>query len=310
MITGDGIDVVFSTRNPTLADQTSYMSAENFDVPPLKKSHAGDLVDTLTKPNTKNRKGTPADVTAATNTSETEFLSKVAANMGYLPAALVSGSHYLTDNLASRSPHALDSYHAKWNSPDSRWQILQFRRTTSWYPHTIHTSFEVSLQRLRRNTQVEGLPLYFCCLSLLRLLSALKVERFARIELESLCDLIGQFVQNETHDIAQSRRGDNELFISLRRLSEDASKAPRCATELLHVSLLTDPDGTGVLALNGLVGACVMLRARRDLAPDEDLGSTGLSEVESLLLIRVARYVCMSWAPCLLSFDDIRLTIP
>ena len=310
MIIGDGIDVVFSTRDPTLADQTSYMNAANFDVPPLKKHHAGNILDELTKGNTKNHEDTSAAITAATNASETEFMSEVAANMGYLPAALVSGSHYLIDNLTSRTPFAIHSYHAKWSSPEHRWQILQFRRRTSRYPYTIHTSFEVSLQRLRRNTEVEGLVLYLCCLSLLRLLSALKVKRFARVELESLCELLGQFIQKETQDTTRSRGGEDELFVSLRRLSEDASKAPRCTTELLHVSLLTDPDGAGVLVLNSLVGACVTLGVRDGLAVDQGLGSTGLSEVESELLARAARHIYKSWAPCSLSFDEIGPTIP
>ena len=303
MIIGDGIDVVFTTRNPTLADQTSYMDAANFDVPPLKEHHAGDLLDVLTKPNSKNRRGTPAAVTAATGASETEFLAEVAANMGYLPAALVSGSHYLMDNLASRNLHALSSYYAKWDSSEYRWEILQFRRTSSRYPHTIYNSFQVSLQRLRRNTEGEGLALYFCCLNLLRLLSALEVERFARVELESLCELLAQFIQKETQDIARSKEGEVELFVSLRRLSEDASKAPRCAAELLHVSILTDPDGAGVLVLNSLTRACVMVRAHDGLAVDEGLGNTGLSEVESLLLSRAARHICESWEPC---FKDSR----
>ena len=310
MIIGDGIDVVFSTRDPMFADQTSYMNATNFDVPPLKKHHAGNILDELTTPNVKNRKGTSAAITAATNASETDFMLEVAANMGYLPAALVSGSHYLIDNLASRNPFAIRSYHAKWNSPEHRWQILQFRRRTSRYPHTIHASFEVSLQRLRRNIEVEGPISYLCCLNLLRLLSALKVERFARAELESLCDLLGQFIQKETQDITRSRGGEDELFISLRQLSEDASTALRCTTELLHVSLLTDPDGAGMLVLNTLVGACVLLGVRGGSGADKGLGSAGLSDVESLLLVRAAHHIQKSWAPCSLSFDEIEPTIP
>ena len=36
MVSGDGADVIFTTRDPTIADRTSCMDATNFDVPPLQ----------------------------------------------------------------------------------------------------------------------------------------------------------------------------------------------------------------------------------------------------------------------------------
>ena len=96
--------------------------------------------------------------------------------------------------------------------------------------------------------------LYFCCLNLLRLLSALKAARFARVELESLCNLLGPFVQTyEIGNITSEEREPNELLASLRQLSEDTTKAPRCATELVRVSLLTIPDGSDMLIFNPLI---------------------------------------------------------
>lgn len=299
LVIGDGIDVIFSTRDPTIADQTSYMDATNFDVPPLQEDQAQDLLNELTKVNVTHRKVSTATVKAARSSTETQFLSNVAVNPGYLPAALVSGSHYLTDHLASRNPYALNSYLARWDSPADRRQILEFRRKTSRYPHTILASFEVSLRRLRRNTRAECPKLYFCSLNLLRLLSALKISRFERVELESLCALLGPFIQAEgTQNIAQLRQEENDLLASMRQLSEDASKAPRCATELVNVSLLTIPDGTDIMVLNQLIRASVLLRAQDSPAADQSLRDLALDEAESQLLERAACHISRNWAPC------------
>ena len=284
MVAGDGIDIIYNTRDPTIADCTSYLDATNFNVPPLQQDQAEDFLYDLT------------NFTARESSVEMEILSKIAANFGCLPAALVSGSHYLTDNLASmRSRAALNLYFARWSSDEHRREILQFRRTTSRYPHTMHSSFEVSFHRLWRNTTAENPALYFCCLDLLRLLSALKITHFARRELESLCDLLGSFFQAQERDeIGQAGLERAGLGVSLRQLSEDPSKAPRCTTELVRVSLLTTAEGTDTLALNQLIIACVMLRVQ---VGSEDL--LGLTGAESQLLQRAAGYISKTWVPCL-----------
>ena len=296
MVSRNGIDVVFSTRDPIIAKRYSYLEATDFDTPPFHRDQAQSLLPDLTKTN--------AD-TAASSSADADFLSNVASNLGDLPAALVSGSHYLLDSLASRSPYALNSYLNKWNSPTDRRQILQFRSTDS-YPHSMHASFTVSVQRLWRNTEAEGPTLYFCSLSLLRLLSALNIHRFAKIELESLCDLLGSFVAaQEPHDIAASGSEQNGLLVSLRQLSEDGTKAPRCTTELVRVSLLTIPDATAALVLNQLIRACVMLSAQDDSAADQKVNDLGLNGAERLLLERAARQISQSWAPCLSSYETV-----
>ena len=40
LINGDHIEVIYSTRDPMMADQTSYMYAANFNVPPLEPRDA------------------------------------------------------------------------------------------------------------------------------------------------------------------------------------------------------------------------------------------------------------------------------
>ena len=296
MVCSSGIGVVFSTRDPRIAKRGSYLGATDFDIPPFQRDQAQSLLHDLTKTN--------AD-TAASSSADAEFLSNVASNLGDLPAALVSGSHYLLDNLASRSPNALKSYLQKWDSPTDRRQILRFRSTDS-YPHSMYASFTVSVQRLWRNTEAEGPTLYFCSLNLLRLLSALNIHRFARNELESLCDLLASFVAaQEPHDIAESEREQNDVLLSLRQLSEDSNEAARCTTELVRVSLLTIPDATEALVLNQLIRACVMLSAQDDLAADQQVNDPGLNGAERLLLERAAGQISQSWAPCLPSFETV-----
>ena len=294
MVAGDGVDVIFNTRDPTIADRTSYMHATNFDVPPLQQVQALGLL---------------SDLTAAKSSRETQFLSDIAAKLGFLPAALVTGSQYLKTHLASRSLYAVNAYHDRWNSDVHRRQILQFKWMANLYPHTMHSSFQVSIQRLWRNTNAEGPTLYSCCLDLLRLLSALKITCFARGELESLCDLLRSFIQvQETLNIGKV---DGELIglrISLLQWSEDASSAPRCATELVRVSLLTTIEGTDILVLNQMIMACVMLRLKAGPATDRDGWDLGLDDAESLLLQRAAAYISDTWVPCLTLRESVRQT--
>ena len=296
MVSPDGIDVVFSTRNPMIAERSTYISATSFEVPPLQHDQARDLLRELTKTDTD---------TATSSSTETELLSDIASKLGCLPAALVSQSHYLSDSLALRSQYAQQSYFKNWNSPTDRRQILQFSSTDS-YPYSMHTSFTISVQRLRRNTEAKRPELYSCSLNLLRLLSALEIDRFARLELQNLCDPLKEFLQDhERQDIAQSEGEQNNLLVSLRELSEDGTKAPLCAAELVCVSLLTTRDGHDTLVLNQLIRECVMLSAQDGPAADESLKDSGLKETERLLLEVAARQIAKRWAPCLQSPETV-----
>ena len=299
MVAGHGIDIIYNTRDPKIADRTSYMHAANFNVPPLQQDQAQDMLCNLTKYIVQSRTVPTQALAAAQRSGVSEFLSKTAANFGFIPAALVNGSHYLNDNLASMNPYAENLYLARWNSDADRRQIMQFRRTAYQYEHSMHSSFEISLQRLWRNTNAESPALYFCCLNLLRLLSAVKIACFARVELESLRHLLGLFLrEREEQKLGQIYGEQTGLRFSLHQLSEDASKCPRCATELVHVSLLIAPDGTDNLVLNQLVMACVMLRGQVVSASDPGWRDLGLDGAESLLLERTACYISENWIPC------------
>ena len=272
LVSGDHVDVIYSTRDPTIADQTSYMYAANFDVPPLEPQDAQDLFQQL------------GNQHSGTRTSEPEMISKLITGIGHLPAAIVNANHYFKDNLGSANPYTLSTFLAEWQGSEAvKGGLLQFRRRTFIYPHTMQASFEVSLSRLKRSLISEKPGFYTCSLYLLHLLGIMDVNKFARSEMESLCALLKIFVDTE--------KIDNEI---LRQLSSDASVAYRCVTELAQVSLLSDPDGSGFLLLNNLTKACVWLTVTQDMGETAPFGG---------LLERAAKFLARSWIPCLRPYD-------
>lgn len=286
LITGEHTEVIYSTRDPMIADQTSYMYAANFDVPPLEPRDAQDLFKQLRNPHLALAHLRDHSAVGSSDSVEQEVISKLVRSVGHLPAAIVNATHYFNDNFASANPYALSAFLARWESSEAVQDgLLQFRRRTFIYPQTMQASFEVSLSRLKRSLDIENPDLYTCSLYLLRLLSIMEVNQFARSELESLCTLLGNFVNSE--------KAENEN-IHLRHLSSDASVAYRCVTKLVHVSLLSDPESSGILLLNNLTKACVrftMTREMNETAPLEPV------------LGRAAKFLARSWTPCLSTYD-------
>lgn len=284
MINGDHVEIIYSTRDPMIADQTSYMYAANFDVPPLEPRDAQDLFERLRNPHPALAHLRNLSAVGPSGSGEPEMISKLVASVGHLPAAIVNATHYFQDNFASTNPNSLSAFLSKWEGSEAvKGGLLQFRRRTFIYPHTMQASFEVSLSRLKRGLEIEKPGLYTCSLYLLRLLSIMEVNRFARSELESLCALLGKFVDYE--------RAEDQV---LHDLSSDASVAYRCITELVHVSLLSDPEGRGILVLNNLIKACVWLTMTRDMKE-----TTPLERV----LGRAAIFIARSWTPCSSTYD-------
>ena len=261
LISGDHIEVIYSTRDPMMADQTSYMYAANFDVPPLKPRDAQDLYERLKNPHPALAHLRSPGIEDTSSSRETENISKLVAKVGHLPAGIINATHYFKDNFASANPYALRNFLGRWEGSEAvRNGLLNFRRRAFIYPHTIQASFEVSSSRLKRNLGTENPLLYNCSLCLLQLLSMMNVSEFARNELESLCALLERFLDSE--------QVENTV---LRYLSSDTSVAHRCVTELVHVSLLSDPGNGDVLLLNNLTKECVGLTVRREMGETAQL---------------------------------------
>lgn len=276
LISGDHIEIIYSTRDPMMADQTSYMYAANFDVPPLEPRDAQDLFEQLRKPHPAFTHFRDPSVVGDSGSPDPEVISKLVASVGHLPAAIVNATHYFKDNFAFTNPYALSAFLAEWKGSEAvKGRLLQFRRRTFIYPHTMQASFEVSTSRLKRSIGTENPRLYTCSLYLLRLLSTVDVNEFARSELESLCALLGMFVSVE--------KVEHEI---LRYLSSDTSVVYQCVAELVQVSLLSDPEGRGVLLLNDLTKACVWLTVKRDM------GETAQSQ---RVLQQAAKFLIRTW---------------
>ena len=205
-----------------------------------------------------------------------ESISKLVAKVGHLPAGIVNATHYFKDNFASRNPYALSAFLAKWEGTEAvKNELLQFRRRTFIYPHTMQASFEVSSSRLKRNLGSVNTRLYTCSLCLLHLLSMMDVSEFARSEVENLCALLAKFLDSEKDDIT-----------ILRYLSSDPTVAHRCITELIHVSLLSDSSDRDILLLNNLTKACVWFTMKRDMGETAQLDE---------VLQRAAKQIIRTW---------------
>ena len=277
LISGDHIEVIYSTRDPVMSDQTSCMYAANFDVPPLEPKDAQHLFKQLRNPHPALVHLPIPGIEDTLSTQETEAMTKLVAKVGHLPAGIVNATHYFKDNFAFRNLYALNAFLAKWEGTEAvKMGLLQFRRRTFIYPHSIQASFEVSSSRLKRNLGTEDPRLYTCSLCLLHLLSMMDISEFARSELESLCALLERFLESE-------EIGNTVLrYLS----SSDTSVAHRCVTELVHVSLLSDSVVRDVLLLNNLTKAGVWLNMK------QGVGET--AQLEQFLQ-RAAKHIIRTW---------------
>ena len=288
MISSDQVEVIYTTRDPTIADPSSHMQASNFAVAPLQPATADGLLQQLRNPTfpgithqMHNSIGSPE--------GENELTSRITTSLGHLPAAIINASHFLVDNYGSADPGALQAFHYRWESDDTRHEILQYRRRTTRYPYTMRASYEISVRRLKRNTETGPERLFLCSLTLLRLLCFMNVESFTRDQLEGLKVLLVDLVVSDSENI--------EIKTSLEHISQDIIPIFRCITELVHVSLLSCSDGTSILVINSLIKACVQLYKQNSLNTQFDDGEYLMTETEAMYLKRAADKISTHWVP-------------
>ena len=289
IINRDHIEVIYSTGDPMIADEMSYVHAANFDVPPLQPNEACELLEQLKQSNpymsARRRRGASPEIPSSSQ--DMELILQVFASVCCLPAAIINISHYLKDHYGSSDGKSTTSYLSRWEPNAARSDTLCFRRNASRYPHSIQASFEVSMHRLERNTQAGPEGVYVPWLDMLYLVSSMKVKQFARREVDSLCALPEEFVRSDTGGGQDPR---------LYRLSLDVARAHRCITELIHASFLSDSEVEGVLVLNELMRTCVLV-CRQDGVQSPILGAIPTDEAERLQ--RAGDRIARSWTPCL-----------
>ena len=287
MISSDQVEVIYTTRDPTIADPSSHMQAKNFAVVPLQPTTADGLLQQLRNP------ASPG-ITHRRHSSivlpEKEILStsKITASLGHLPGAIVNASHFLVDNFGPTSPYATQAYLHRWQSDATRHEILQYRRRTTRYPFTMQESYENSVCRLERNTETGPKSLFLCSLTLLRLLCFMDVESFAQEQIEDLKTLLGSFVT--------SRSEKSEVGASLEYMSQDSIPIFRCITELAHVSLLSFSDGTSIVEINSLIKACAR-QSKQDFFDIQCDVASLMTKTEAAYLKQAADDISTRWAP-------------
>ena len=291
IISNDQVEVIYTTRDPTIADPSSHMQASNFEVAPLLPATADGLLQQLGNPTSPGITHRRHDSISPPKV-EIEFTSKITASLGHLPAAIINASHFLVDNSGSANRYSMKSFLHRWESDDTRHEILQYRRRTTRYPYTMRASYEVSVRRLRRNTET-GLELLFqCSFTLLRLLCFMNVESFTQDQLEDLKMLLEHF-------LGDSESEENRVRTSLAYMSQDVIPVFRCVTELVHVSLLSFANGASTIVINSLIKACVQLCKRDSLDTQYDDVAFVMTETEAVYLKRVALDISTFWAPAL-----------
>lgn len=279
LISSDQVEVIYTTRDPTIADPSSHMHASNFEVEPLQPGAADGLLRQFSNPTSPH----------GSSIGGIESTSKITASLGHLPAAIINASHFLSDNFGSANPFAMQAYLHRWESDDTRHEILQYRHRTTRYPYTMQESYEVSVCRLKRNTATGPKGLFLCSLTLLRLLCLTNVESFAQDQIEDLKTLLGNPVSSKIEQ--------NEVRASLEAISKDIIPIFRCITELGNVSLLSLLDGRSVIVINRLTKACAIQCKQGPSNTQIDDMASLLVETEATYLKQVADEISTHWAP-------------
>ena len=267
LFSGEALDVMYTTRDPSMADPGMLWQAVNFDVPSLNLDDATKLLECFSKTdafalkvasNSRVRDGIRLDI----QDSDTAKMSDVATRLGAVPAAITMGSHYIRDNLGSRwNPESYSKFLDMWNQDSTRGNILTAHRSMLRYRHSMLASFEVSLDRLRRNLKnavLQGARKYSQCLRLLQLLSAMDLHEITRNELSEFegalrLALRERDLPRKPYWVLQF----DDMLADFRALGEFSMD--RCIAELLKVSLLTENSANGTILLNNVTKACAML---------------------------------------------------
>ena len=254
MFAGDAIDLIYTARDPSMADPSMIWQAINIDVPPLQMDQAVDLLGQFSRDNRPTRRKLTRESSQVVPTvhgghEEKAQMRDIATCLGALPAALAMGSHYMKDNLASKwNADGYKEFLDLWTQDDGKRHVLQSHRAMLKYRHSIIASFEVSLQRMRRNIVLQAShdALTDYCLKLLQLFSAMDVEEISRDDLARLKIIL--------HTAPPPLL---DLPIMLGTMS--IKPLERSLSELTKVSLLTERSTDGTLLLNNVIKVCALL---------------------------------------------------
>ena len=306
---GNSVDLIYTTRNPSMAYNGSVWEATLFDVPPLHVDDAVDLLGhTLKESYTKRDRFNTSCVqqlSSLEHDSESRAqMVELVTRLGTLPAAIVLGSHYIKDNLGSTwNPSSCKLFLDKWDQDSSKSHILKSHPVTFSYRHSMLASFDLSIRRLWDNVGFvpwnRGNPY-----KLLQLLSAMHLQEISPHEYSKLKNAL----RRASHDL----KGDMKNFplrgtgirvgirgTVIQRHEPTAERTDEVLPEthwtetslngfireLVNVSLLTLRPTDGTLFLNNVTQACALL------VPDN------ISSKEKLAQESNAKEIWRHWDP-------------
>ena len=174
------LDIMYTGRDGSMADRGMLWEAKNFNVPALEDEFAAKLLqDCVEDTGLLRRRGSE---TSQIDCTKQRASPVIAEWLGALPAAIINGSHYLKDRFYGEIS---EDHSESLISHFDEGHVLYYRRPEGKYRHTVFQSFEVSLDRLGRNTA--GKPpdnLYAICNLLLQVLSAMQIHAIPDKNLE------------------------------------------------------------------------------------------------------------------------------
>ncbi|KAL8711670.1 MAG: hypothetical protein Q9225_007083 [Loekoesia sp. 1 TL-2023] len=284
VFTGDALDLIYTSRDPTLSDPGMLWEASHFNVPPLPVDRAVEIIEHHANKSFSRRKqsnNAPAQnaTSPGPNDQNAAPLEDIATRLGGLPAAITMGAQYMTDILGAKwDPQGYQKFLERWDHDDGRINILQTRRPTLTYRHSILASVEVSLQRLQRNLRNDkkSIALEKLSLLLLWLFSFMDLDKMTRHELSLFKNTL-RALWPDLLDLVHSVPGFSNVATAHGRLTHTVS-IDQCIAELIRVSLLTERADDGALLLNSVVKACVLLVPIR-LSSDQRKAVEGLVNV-------------------------------
>ena len=154
MFSGDALDLIYTTRDPSMAELGMLWPAARFDVPALQVSEAADVLAHFSKDNratgTRSISSSALDTSRSKNDTINESqIEDIATRLGALPAAIVIGSHYLQDKLGSKwNSDCYQRFLDSWDQESGKNQIMNSRRAILKYRHSMLATYNISLQRL------------------------------------------------------------------------------------------------------------------------------------------------------------------
>ncbi|KAL8729216.1 MAG: hypothetical protein Q9181_005069 [Wetmoreana brouardii] len=266
---GDAVDLIYTSRDPSIADPGMLWEAMQFEVPPLPMEEAVSVMDHFARHNHPVR----TQVDNSSSQSDLSFedydgnrddvnrarMRGIASRLGGLPAAIIIGSQYMRDNLGSKwNPDCYKNFLDLWDQHDGKLNILQSHRSMLKYRYSILTSVQVSLDRLRRNTGAgPRCDTHELCLILLWLLSAMDLHTISRDDLRLLKKSL-RIVSPDLQDLVRLIPGFGLVPTNKQSLVHGFS-VDYCIAELVKVSLLTQRSSDGACLLNTVTKTCVLL---------------------------------------------------